>query len=665
MGLKDLTTKSGADNIRLFIYGCLITLVLAVFSIISPSSLHYSHNKSYDMLMRALPNPPSSQIPVIVGIDDQSLAEFGQWPWPRYIIARLIQKIGEYEAAGIGLDMIFPEPDRTSVSVICDEMARERGMPFSDAARYSPKSENDQIFANALRSTPSVLGYQFIFNGNSAPSESVLHHLKYTTRQQASDGKCDLPVAANVICSLPVLMSAVEASGFVNALTDGDGVIRRVPLIMDYRSRIYPSLGLACLIQSFGKDQIQVETGLDGYHIDWKDRGIPLDCNGYILVRYRGEQNPFPYVSAADILSGRISAAIFTGKIVFIGVTATGMGDWHLSPMNRMAHGMEVHASIVDSILTGSFIRRPAWAPGAELAIMAAAGLLSSMALAAGGALWSLLFTVISGLATGAIFYGLLSFSGLFLSPVLPLSVLMVNFAVLNTIKYGLEELKVRQRSQELIMSQDAAILSLSALVETRDKETGHHILRTQRYVRALARRLSRLAKHRKNLDDQAIELLYKSAPLHDIGKVGISDRILGKTGKLTDAEIEIMKTHTLIGGQTIEKSKKMLGEKINIPYLKYAYDMAISHHEKWDGSGYPLGLAGDAIPLSGRLMALADVYDALISKRVYKSAFSHEAAREIILNLKGRHFDPDVVDAFLEVEGVFQSIARELADSE
>jgi response regulator RpfG family c-di-GMP phosphodiesterase len=125
------------------------------------------------------------------------------------------------------------------------------------------------------------------------------------------------------------------------------------------------------------------------------------------------------------------------------------------------------------------------------------------------------------------------------------------------------------------------------------------------------------------------------------------------------------MKTHTVIGGQTIQKSEKMLGGKVDIPYLKYAYNVAISHHEKWDGSGYPYGLSGEAIPLSGRLMALADVYDALISKRVYKSAFSHQDAKEMILKVKGKHFDPDVVDAFLAEEEEFQRIARELSDDE
>jgi response regulator RpfG family c-di-GMP phosphodiesterase len=214
-----------------------------------------------------------------------------------------------------------------------------------------------------------------------------------------------------------------------------------------------------------------------------------------------------------------------------------------------------------------------------------------------------------------------------------------------------------------LILSQDVAILGLSSLVETRDENTGRHILRTQRYIHALAHRLRRLPKYKKVIDDQNIDLIYKSAPLHDIGKVGIPDRILYKPGKLTTDEFEVMKTHAVIGGQTIQKAEKMLGGNVHIPYLKHAYEMMISHHEKWDGSGYPYGLKGEAIPLSGRLMALADVYDALISERAYKPAYSHENARQNIVEEKGRHFDPDVVDAFLQEEETFRRIALEFAD--
>ena len=652
-------------NIKLFFYGCLITFVMAVWVVFSPAFIQSVNNKSYDILTQNLPDPIASDVPLIVGIDDKSLSEYGQWPWPRYIISRLIQKIGSYGAAGIAVDIIFPEPDRTSLLVVIDEMSREWGKSFSDTTQISPQMDNDRVFENALLSIPCILGYQFFFMNKGSSNEKVLLPLQYSFREQTRNRKCHFLSPKSVIHSLPFLMNAAGASGFINALTDSDGVLRRVPLIMDYNGKLYPSLSLASLIRTFGNNQIGIEAGGDGFYINWKNRRIPLDCNGFFLVRYRGTNNPFPYISAADILSDRKSPAAFNGKIVFIGVNASGMGDRHLSPIGEMVHGLEVHASIINNILAGDFINRPAWASGAELFLMVAAGILSSVALALGGALWCLLFTIVAGFVSGTLFYWILLTYGIFLSPVMPVSILIINFALLNTIKYGFEEGTTRQRNRELIMSQDVAIVSLSTLVETRDKETGHHILRTQRYVQALAKRLRRLPKYKKILDDQVVELLYKSAPLHDIGKVGIPDRILAKSGQLSTEEFEIMKTHTIIGGQTIQKSKKMLGEKIDIPYLKYAYDMAISHHEKWDGSGYPYGLSGDAIPLAGRLMAVADVYDALVSKRKYKAAFSHKSAREMILLAKGQHFDPDVVDAFIAEEELFYCIYSELSDTE
>lgn len=665
MGIVNRHSRWNIPNVKLFIYGGLITLVLSICSVFPPSFIQYVNNKSYDILVQTLPVPQGSGVPLIVGIDDKSLAEYGQWPWPRYLVARLIQKIASQGAASISVDIIFPEPDRTSLSVVYDEMNREWGVSFPDTKQINPQFENDQVFKNVLSSTPSVLGYQFIFDNKISLKENILHPLKHSFITQADTHKCYIPSPKDVIHSLPLLMGAVGSSGFTNALTDNDGVLRRVPLAMEYKGKIYPSLSLASVIHAFGDSQVEIQAGEDGFYIDWKERRIPMDCNGFYLVRYRGIDNPFPYVPAADILSDRKSVSTLNGKVVLIGVNASGMGDRHLSPMDKMIHGTEVHASIIDDILIGDFIRRPAWAPGAELAFMVAAGLLSSIALALGGALWCFLFTLAAGITTGALFYWILLTYGIFLSPLMPILILIINFVLLNTIKYSFEEVKVRQRSQELIMSQDVAILSMSSLVEARDKETGHHILRTQRYVRTLAKRLRGLQKYKKVLNDQTIEWFYKSAPLHDIGKVGIPDRILNKPGKLTADEFEIMKTHTVIGGKTIQKSKKMLEGKVDIPYLQYAYDVAISHHERWDGDGYPYGLSGDDIPLSGRLMALADVYDALVSKRVYKPAFSHEKARELILDAKGKHFDPDVVDAFTAEEEAFQCICRELADPE
>lgn len=220
---------------------------------------------------------------------------------------------------------------------------------------------------------------------------------------------------------------------------------------------------------------------------------------------------------------------------------------------------------------------------------------------------------------------------------------------------------EVARRTREIEDLQDVIVLAMASLGETRDNETGNHLRRTQHYVRSLAQQLRGHPRFAALLTVAHIELLFKSAPLHDIGKVGIPDAILLKPGKLDAAEFEVMKTHTTLGFEAIQRAEASLGH--DVPFLCFAKEIALSHQEKWDGSGYPQGLAGDAIPISARLMALADVYDALISRRVYKPAFSHAQARDIIVAGRGQHFDPDVVDAFLALEDEFRAIAARFAD--
>ena len=224
-------------------------------------------------------------------------------------------------------------------------------------------------------------------------------------------------------------------------------------------------------------------------------------------------------------------------------------------------------------------------------------------------------------------------------------------------------EAEVNKRTQELMAVQDVTIMVMASLAETRDSDTGNHIRRTQFYVKALAEELRAHPRFAGFLSEHTIGMLFKSAPLHDIGKVGIPDRILLKPGKLTPEEFEIMKTHTTLGRDAIEAAEKQLG--IDVEFLKMAKDIAYYHQEKWDGSGYPTGASGEAIPVSARLMAVADVYDALISRRVYKDGMPHEKAVTIIVEGKGQHFDPDIVDAFVRVQDAFREIARRYADTD
>jgi putative two-component system response regulator len=224
-------------------------------------------------------------------------------------------------------------------------------------------------------------------------------------------------------------------------------------------------------------------------------------------------------------------------------------------------------------------------------------------------------------------------------------------------------EAEVGRRTREVNALQDVTILAMALLAETRDPDSANHLLRTQHYVRALAWKLSSHARFRDFLTVASISLLFRSAPLHDIGKAGIPDRILLKKGRLTPDEFEIMKTHTTLGRDAIAQAEAALG--LEVEFLGMAKQIAYSHQEKWDGSGYPQGLAGDAIPIPARLMAVADVYDALISRRVYKDAMPHDEAVKIIQAASGQHFDPDVVAAFVQVQQQFHAIALTYADSE
>jgi putative two-component system response regulator len=222
-------------------------------------------------------------------------------------------------------------------------------------------------------------------------------------------------------------------------------------------------------------------------------------------------------------------------------------------------------------------------------------------------------------------------------------------------------ESEVERRTREIRSVQDATILALAYLAETRDVDTGSHVRRTQRYVKALAERLRGHSRFMNVLSDSYIDLLFRSAALHDIGKVGIPDDVLLKPGRLTPEEFEIMKTHCVLGFEAIEQTEKELGTKLE--FLSMTKDIACYHHEKWNGTGYPYGKAGDDIPVSARLMAVADVYDALISSRPYKKGMSHTEAAEIIVAGKGLHFDPDIIDAFIEEEGEFQRIAVQFSE--
>jgi putative two-component system response regulator len=224
-------------------------------------------------------------------------------------------------------------------------------------------------------------------------------------------------------------------------------------------------------------------------------------------------------------------------------------------------------------------------------------------------------------------------------------------------------ELALRVGIGERILSletRDLTIFAMAKLAESRDPETGAHLERVCSYSRVLAQHLACLPRFQQEVDAAYARLIYLTSPLHDIGKVAIPDSVLLKPGRLSDREFEMMKEHTLLGAKTLDAA---LSQHPEARFLRMARDIAASHHERWDGTGYPNKLKGAEIPLCGRIVALADVYDALTTKRVYKGAFTHDVARSIIVEGRGTHFDPDIVDAYLANESTFVDIRARFAD--
>lgn len=655
-----------------FTAGTLFTLLLALLYLYQPPFFRFLDHKSYDTFLMTLPQRgvATAAAPVIIDIDEKSLAKYGQWPWPRYRVALLLDKLRALGPASIGLDMVWAEPDRTSFVVLKKDIYRDLKITLPTGQIPPALLDNDKTLAAVLSQGPFVLGYKFLFDETPPPAGDC--RLQPLMVAVSGDGGASSnpphPVfqARDALCSLPALSERAAASGFINVTPDRDGILRRVPLLVGYHGKTYPSLALAALIQATGVNQVFLKVSSGGVESLRLNRTvIPLDGKGNLLIRYRGKGKTYPYLSAADILAGVVNKEQIQGHIALLGASAAGIADVHATPFDAVFPGVEVHATVVDNILKNDFLYRPSWVPGLELMLVIAAGLSSTLLFARLGALWSLFSLCLGALGLWQGSLWVLKYRGLFISPVLPLLALVSNFTWVTLLKYWHEEREKRARAREVLLTQDFTIRCLASLTECRDSETGGHIIRTQAYVAALCSQLATDPRYAAVLDSETRGHLYKSSPLHDIGKVGVPDHILLKPGKLTQEEFEEMKKHTTYGRDAIQRAEEKFGPRRSSEFLRLAKEIAYTHHEKWDGTGYPQKLKGEQIPISGRIMALADVYDALICHRVYKPPFSHEEAMALIVQLKGALFDPGVVTAFLSIQDEFRKISIELADHE
>ena len=610
----------------------------------------------YDAALRGSWIDDPVQGVALVVVDDGSIALKGQWPWPRDELAQLVDTLLGRGASVVALDILLSEPDRGT--------AVDPSLPYG-------LSPTDEILEGSLSSGGVVLGHAFTFDGpsRSEASDCLLHPLPLVQvhRGDRADPTANLFRATGVVCALPGLSRAAGASGFLNASPDRDGVMRRAPLLATWEGRVFPSLSLAAVLRARSPEILGLEATPGGdLRLTLDGLTVPLEERGTMLVRYRGGTRTFPQFSAGDALLGLLPGDALRDQVLFVGVTALGLRDAVTTPFDHRASGVEVHASLAASLLDGRFIRVPPWSH----ALILLATLLAGPGVA-GLVLWR-------GLAMGAAFaLGLTAVVwmavlggsvavGVFVSPAVPTLAVGMSLLALTALRVRHERGRAGAEQQRREQTYRFAVQSLTALMEARDQDTGHHARRTSAYAALLAGRLQSSPRFRDYLTSERIAMIGQLAPLHDIGKVGVPDAVLLKPGPLTSEEMAKMKNHPEYGYEAIVRAEREAGltSESDSALLQVAKELVRTHHERWDGAGYPWGLAGEDIPIPGRIMAVVDTYDAMVQPRVYQAAVTHDQAVALILAGRGTAFDPDVVEAFLDVEEDFRRLAaRPVAD--
>ncbi|HWR04851.1 MAG TPA: adenylate/guanylate cyclase domain-containing protein [Humidesulfovibrio sp.] len=428
--------------------GLATSLLTAALYVAQPGILRFLDYKIYDQHLRRNHSTKTSGIPVIVDIDEKSLAALGQWPWPRYRVALLLEKIRQAGALAVGMDVVLAEPDRTSPALLQRQIKKELMVDVQFQGLPKALEDHDALLASVLASKPYVLGFYFSFS-------------KAEADQQKQDGDClikpaqvavlsapgalppeqALHSAFGAVCPLPVLAGAASSTGFFNATPDPDGILRRVALLINYQGQLYPSLALATLMQATGDPGIMLKLDTQGAEsLRYAGSVIPVDRAGQMLVNYRGGGGAFPYISAVDIMDGKADPALLNGKIAFVGTSAAGLKDLRATPFTAVYPGVETHATILDNILTQDFISIPDYAPAVELAATLFSGILITLLVTWARAVWIVvpLVGMAFGMWEGTSY--LMSSMRVYISPLYSYIILGANFALLTLIKFWREE---------------------------------------------------------------------------------------------------------------------------------------------------------------------------------------------------------------------------------
>lgn len=454
---------------RLLLAGLGLTCLMAGLYVFQPRFLQFLEHKVYDVLFHAAHSKTPSGAVAIVDLDEAGLAAYGQWPWPRYRVALLVEKIRRAGAAAVALDIVFAEEDRTSPRVMRRTLKSELGVDVDFTGLPPGLEDNDAVLAGVLAQGPHVLGYYFRMGGldeaPGPPARGIAGEqgaaLEGEPQGQASPHPLSAAVlrapdavtvdqalfsAGAVVGNIPVLARSAPGSGFINVGADRDGIVRRAPLVMAWEGRIYPSLALAAVLKALGADTAVLRLTSGGVEsLRVAGRTIPLDSRGRMLLHYRGPRQTIPTFSVLDVLQDRLGPDALNGRIVFLGTSAAGLMDIRSTPLDPFYPGVEAQATAADTVISGDFLRRPDWAPGLELILVLGMGLVSTLLLVRLGGLWPLLPLAVLASSTWFGAQHALGAKGLYLSPLMPLVALAGNFGLLSFLKFWSEEREKRK----------------------------------------------------------------------------------------------------------------------------------------------------------------------------------------------------------------------------
>ncbi|MBF0345979.1 MAG: CHASE2 domain-containing protein, partial [Nitrospirae bacterium] len=418
------------------------TLICTLTLIHPPIFLNFLNNKIYDIVLMSVHSKKTSGIPVVIDIDEQSLLQYGQWPWPRYRVALLLERLKSLGVSAVGIDILFAEPDHTSPSVLKHALKVDLNLDIGFTNIPDALRDNDKVFANTLSKGPFITAYKFVFEGKLKQDDRcLLHPLKVAIIDADDNAGQTYHEPKGVLCNLQALSEATAASGFFNANADRDGILRRVPLVMLWQGRYYPNLALATYLYAIGINQVIIKRnrlGLESIHAG--DITIPVDSAGNMLVHFRGGHKTFPFYSAADVMSGKISRNALEGKIVLLGTSAAGLLDVHSTPFDQYYPGIETHATVIDTLLMKDFISQPGWTPGAEFLLVLVIGLVSTALFTYLRVLMSIPILISVSLALWFGTQRLMVTNGYYFSPLMPFLTLSNIFVILTIIRFRKEE---------------------------------------------------------------------------------------------------------------------------------------------------------------------------------------------------------------------------------